>query len=80
VDVAGKQMNAGTQSAGKALEMIKPFPFIPLNELTREVVKSYVDAQKSLMDVMVKTPPNGAPKTVTSRKPPKRAKAAVAVA
>ena len=80
VDVAGKQMNAGTQSAGKALEMIKPFPFIPLNELTREVVKSYVDAQKSLMDVMVKTPTNGAPKTVTSRKPPKRAKAAVAVA
>jgi hypothetical protein len=42
-------------------------------------VKSYVDAQKSLMDVMVKAP-NGAPKTVTSRKPPKRAKAAVAVA
>jgi hypothetical protein len=77
--VAGKQMNAGTQSAGKALEMIKPFPFLPLKDLTREVVKSYVDAQKSLMDVMVKTP-NGAPKTVSSRKPPKRAKAAVAVA
>ena len=65
VDVAGKQMNAGTQSAGKALEMIKPFPFIPLNELTREVVKSYVDAQKSLMDVMVKAPTNGAPSART---------------
>jgi exonuclease VII small subunit len=78
VDVAGKQMNAGAQSAGKALELLKPFPFLPLNELTREVVKSYVDAQKALMDVMVKAP-NGA-KPVVHRKPPKRAKAATAVA
>jgi hypothetical protein len=29
---------------------------LPLNELTREAVKSYVDAQKSLMDVMVHPP------------------------
>jgi len=78
LDVAGKQMNAGAHTAGKTLELLKPFPFLPLNELTREVVKSYVDAQKSLMDVVVKTP-NGA-KTVTSRKAPKRAKAATAVA
>jgi hypothetical protein len=78
VDVAEKQMNAGAQSAGKALEMIKPFPFLPLNELTREVVKSYVDAQKALMDVMVKAP-NGA-KPVHSSKTPKRAKVAVGAA
>ncbi|HZQ96033.1 MAG TPA: hypothetical protein VFA67_13545 [Candidatus Sulfotelmatobacter sp.] len=78
VDVAGKQMNAGAQSAGKALDLLKPFPFLPLNELTREVVKSYVDAQKALMDVMVKAP-NGA-KPVPHRKPAKRAKAAAAVA
>jgi hypothetical protein len=78
VDVAGKQMNAGAQSAGKALEMIKPFPFLPLNELTREVVKSYVDAQKALMDVMVKAP-NGV-KPATSSRPPKRAKVAVGTA
>jgi hypothetical protein len=77
VDVAGKQMNAGAQTAGKTLELLKPFSFLPLNELTREVVKSYVDAQKALMDVMVKTP---APKTVANRKPPKKAKVAVAVA
>jgi len=77
VDVAGKQMNAGAQTAGKTLELLKPFPFLPFNELSREVVKSYVDAQKALMDVMVKTP---APKTVASRRPPKKAKVAVAVA
>jgi hypothetical protein len=81
VDVAGKQMNASAHTAGKTLELLKPFPFVPLNELTREVVKSYVDAQKALMDVMVKSP-NGAkaPMEHRTRKAPKRAKTAAAVA
>jgi hypothetical protein len=57
VDVAGRQMNANVKTAGKSLELLRPFPFLPLAELTREGVKSYVDAQKELMDVMVK--PNG---------------------
>jgi hypothetical protein len=60
VDVAGQQMNASVKTAGKTLELLRPFPFLPLAELTREGVKSYVDAQKGLMDAMVK--PNGAPK------------------
>ena len=54
VDLAAEQMSANVETAGKATKLFKPFPFIPLNELTHEVVKSYVDAQKSLMDVMVK--------------------------
>ncbi len=81
VDLAGEQMNANVESAGKAMKVLKPFPFIPLNELTREVVKSYVDAQKALMDVMVK--PTAAPKVSTERRPRKpirKAKAAAAVA
>jgi hypothetical protein len=57
VDVAGRQMNANVKTAGKTLELLRPFPFLPLAELTREGVKSYVDAQKELMEVMVK--PNG---------------------
>jgi hypothetical protein len=57
VDVAGRQMNTNVKTAGKTLELLRPFPFLPLAELTREGVKSYVDAQKQLMDVMVK--PNG---------------------
>lgn len=78
VDVAGRQMNFAAQTAGKSLDLFKPFPFIPLNEMTREVVKSYVEAQKALMDVMVKTP-NGH-KAAPIRKAPRKAKAAVAVA
>jgi hypothetical protein len=54
VDLAGQQMNANVKTAGKALELLKPFPFVPFTELTREGVKSYVDAQKALIDVMVK--------------------------
>ena len=54
VDLAGQQMNANTKTAGKALELLKPFPFVPFTELTREGVRSYVDAQKALMDAMVK--------------------------
>lgn len=79
VDVAGKGMNAGIQSAGKTLDLLEPLPFLPLNELTRDVVKSYVDAQKALMDVMVKAPV--APKTERrARKAPRKPKAEAAVA
>jgi hypothetical protein len=54
VDLAGQQMNTNVKTAGKALELLKPFPFVPLADLTREGVKSYVDAQRALMDAMVK--------------------------
>jgi hypothetical protein len=54
VDLAGRQMNTSVNTAGKTLELLKPFPFVPLADLTREGVKSYVDAQRALMDVMVK--------------------------
>jgi hypothetical protein len=47
-------MNANVKTAGKTLELLPPFPFLPLGELTREGVKNYVDAQKELIDVMVK--------------------------
>jgi len=80
VDVAGRQMNANVKTAGKTLEILKPFPFLPLNELTREAVKSYVDAQKALMDVMVKAPAGVKAGPKAARKPVRKAKAAAAVA
>ena len=81
VDLAGPQMNTGVKTAGKALELLKPFPFLPLGELTREGVKSYVDAQRALMDVMVRP---AMEHKRAGKQPPKRAarakKAAAAVA
>jgi len=81
VDVAGKQVNANMKTAGKTLELLRPFPFLPVSELTREAVKSYVDAQRALMEV-IKSPVG--PKTVKAERPArkavKKAKAAAAVA
>lgn len=72
VDVAGRQVNASVKTTGKAMELLQPFPFLPFNELTREVVKSYVEAQKALMDAVIKRPDGG--KTVeTGRRPVRRA-------
>jgi hypothetical protein len=81
VDLAGQQMNANVKTAGKALELAKPFPFLPITELTREGVKSYVDAQKALMEVMVKPSTEHKREHHTKRTPrTKKARAAAAVA
>jgi hypothetical protein len=82
VDVAGKQMNANVRTAGKTMELLRPFPFLPLAELTREGVKSYVDAQKALMDAMVSSTERKRSKPARRvRKPASRAhKVAAAVA
>ena len=53
-DVAGQQMNANVNAVGKTVDMVRPFPFVPLADLTREGVKRYVDASKALLDVMLK--------------------------
>jgi hypothetical protein len=82
VDVAGRQMNSSVKTAGKTLELLRPFPFLPLGELTREGVKSYVDAQKELMDVMAKRGGNHKPAPKVhhrvKRSPRKHAAAAAA--
>jgi hypothetical protein len=57
-DLAGRQMSVNLKAAGRAAELLKPLPFVGLADLTREGVRSYVDAQKALMDVMLK-PHNG---------------------
>lgn len=81
VELAGRQVNANVKTAGKALDLLRPFPFLPFNELTREAVKSYVDAQKALMDVMVKAPVGVKVKAERPvRKPMRKEKAAAAVA
>ena len=76
-------MNANVKTAGKNLELLRPFPFLPLAELTREGVKSYVDAQKALMDVVLRPAAEhkhpGKPARAEKR-PARRRKAAAATA
>jgi len=81
LELAGKQMNANVKTAGKTMELLRPFPFLPLNEITREAVKSYVDAQKALMDVMMKQPAMAKAKPERHvRRPAKKEKVAAAAA
>ncbi len=78
VDVAGRQMAANVKTAGKTMELMRPFPFLPLTELTREAVKSYADAQKALMNVVAR--PANVPKPVhRAQRPVRKAKRQQAV-
>lgn len=56
IDVAGHQVNAGMRAAGRAVNMIAPFPFIPIPDLTREGVKTFVTAEKALIDTVMTRP------------------------
>jgi len=71
VEVAGRQVNANVKTTGKAVELLPPFPFLPLNEITREVVNSYIESQKALMDVVIKHP-NGAKMEERTRRPARK--------
>ncbi len=69
LDVAGRQMNVNLQVAGRALEMVKPFR-LPLAALTGEGLRTFVDAEKTLLDNMMKR--NPAPRTKAPRKTARR--------
>ena len=56
IDVAGQQVNANMRAAGRAVNMIAPFPFIPIPDLTREGVKQFVTAEKALIDTVMHRP------------------------
>jgi len=59
LDLVGQQVNVNVQAATRAVEMVKSFPPIPMPNLSGEWVKSFVDAEKTLIDTVIK-PRNGA--------------------
>ena len=73
IDVAGRQANANMRAAGRAMNMLTPFPFIPIPDLTREGVKNFVSAEKALIDTVMHRPePKRTPKSAKARKRPAR--------
>ena len=73
IDVAGKQVNVGMRAAGRTMNLIAPFPFIPIPDLTREGVKNFVSAEKALIDTVMHRPETKhASKTNTHHKRPAR--------
>ena len=79
LDVAGRQMNVNLQVAGRALKMMKPLR-LPLASLTGEGVKNFVDAEKALIDNMMKRRPTPVPRPKATRKPARRARKPMAMA
>jgi len=47
-------VNAGMKPAVRAINLIAPFPFLPIPDLTREGVKNFVTAEKALIDTVMK--------------------------
>jgi hypothetical protein len=47
-------MNVNLKAATRTLEMIKPFRLLPMANITGEGVKKFVDAEKAMIDSMIK--------------------------
>jgi hypothetical protein len=74
MDVAGRQVNASVKATGRTLNMIAPNTFTQLPDFTREGVKNLVDAEKALIDTVIKRRTQRKPlgKTQHRRKHPGR--------
>ena len=44
------------RAAGQTVNLVAPFPFIPIPDLTREGVKNFVSAEKALIDTVMHRP------------------------
>ena len=54
LDIAGQQMNVNLKAATRTLELVKPFRLLPMANITGEGVKRFVDAEKAMIDSMIK--------------------------
>jgi len=54
LDIAGQQMNVNLKAATRALEIIKPFRLLPMANITGEGVKRLVDAERAMIDSVIK--------------------------
>jgi hypothetical protein len=68
MDVAGKQVNANMRAAGRTLNVVTPYPFIPIPDLTREGVKTFVSAEKAIIDTVMQRPERKRVTKPTARK------------
>ncbi len=55
LDLAGQQVNVSMQAAKRASEMRMPIRLMPMADIAGEGVKSFVDAEKALVNSMMKS-------------------------
>jgi len=74
LDLAGQQVNVGLQATNRVAEMTKMFRLNPFPTITGDGVKSFVDAEKAVLDSLIR-PAKGAkkPASAAKRRPGRRA-------
>jgi hypothetical protein len=55
LDLAGQQVNVNMQTATRALKLKTPIRLLPVADMAGESVKSFVDAEKALLNSMTKS-------------------------
>ncbi len=71
MDVAGRQIHASLKATTRSLDMISPNAFTSLPDFTRDNVKHFVNAEKALIDTVIKRPE---PRTASQRRVPRTIK------
>ncbi len=54
LDVVGQQMNVNLKTVTRTMEMLSPMRLLPMANLTGEGVRSFVDAEKHMIESMMK--------------------------
>ena len=90
LDLAGQQVNVNLQAARRAVDLQSPIRLMPMAEMAGESVRSFVDAEKALLNTMKKArtqakkeeekPPTARRRVRRPKKAAGRAKAAAAPA
>jgi hypothetical protein len=80
LDLAGQQVNVSMETASRALDLKMPIRLLPIADIAGEGVKSFVDAEKALVESMVKARPHtkaaAKPQHRVAKRPARRTKAA----
>jgi hypothetical protein len=71
LDLAGQQVNVNMQVAGRLAEMVNLLRLNPLPAITGDSVKSFVEAEKAVLDSIIK-PSNGAKSAPKAERASKR--------
>jgi hypothetical protein len=72
LDLAGQQVNVNLQAATRVADMTKVLRLNPFPAITGEGVKSFVDAEKAVLDSLMKTTKNPAKPAATAKRPARR--------
>jgi hypothetical protein len=80
LDLAGQQVNVNLQAASRTADMMKSFRPLPLPSFSGEQVKNFIDAEKALIESIVKAKPKpgAGVKPAAKKRPVRKAAAAQA--